>query len=390
MVEASGASAEQAIGAGGAGGRRAPSCPKRMVFGPCGGVRSGGRCEVDDRPCPFLASAAPRWPAPAPDHDGVDGSDASSLRPPIVVCDIRPAQPTLAAARALGRRHADWCDAVLLGEHHDRVDLPNVTLAPALLDEGCRPWVTLTCRDRNAVALESDLAALVELGVREVHCVTGDARAAHVRPGTTAVFDLDSLRLTALARRFGLTVSVAESPAVEPVDRRPERAADKSRAGASWCFVNLGSSAGEVERFVGASRRAGSSMHHIVCVPVFTDAVGADRLAALPGVRLDPAVVRSVIHAPDPRAAGIAQAVAAARTHLAVDGVDGINLSGPASTAGPADRAAVMRAVAEQIRTPEHAPAVRPRDRTGRPAEPTDGDHHERATIEMGGASSHG
>ncbi len=42
--------------------------------------------------------------------------------------------------------------------------------------------------------------------------------------------------------------------------------------------------------------------------------------------------------------------MAAARTFLAIDGVDGVNLSGPASSSGPADRADVMRSVAEQIR----------------------------------------
>jgi 5,10-methylenetetrahydrofolate reductase len=256
---------------------------------------------------------------------------------------------------------------VLLGEHHDRVDLPNSVLAPALLDEGCRPWVTLACRDRNGVALEAELVALAEVGVREVHCVTGDARAAHVRPGTTPVFDLDSLRLTALARRLGLTVSVAESPTVEPVDRRPARAADKHRAGATWCFLNLGVTPAETDTFIRRSRAAGSALRHLVCVPVFTDAAGADRLAALPGVELDAAVVDAVVHGPDPRAAGIAHAVAAARAFLEVDGVDGVDLSGPASSAGPVERAAVMREVAEQLRVP------------GRP-----GDEHREATGPSG------
>ena len=29
-------------------------CPKSMRFGPCGGVRHDGACEVDGQPCPFL------------------------------------------------------------------------------------------------------------------------------------------------------------------------------------------------------------------------------------------------------------------------------------------------------------------------------------------------
>lgn len=337
---------------------RRAGCPKRMVFGPCGGVRPGGRCEVDARPCPFVETPPPRWPSSAGSPSTiVTAPPAARPEPlgtggtPLVVCDVRPAEPTRASAIACARLHRDWCDVALLGEHHDRVDLPNVTLAPILLDEGCRPWVTVTCRDRNGVALEGDLAALADAGVQEVHCVTGDARAAHVRPHTTPVFDLDSLRLAALARAFGLTVSVAESPTVEPIDGRADRAADKCAAGATWCFVNLGPSPAEVAAFIQRSRRVGSTLRHLVCVPVFTDAASAERLAALPGVGIEASAVERVVGSTDPRSAGIELAAERARAFLEIDGVDGVDLSGPGSSEGPVDRAAVMRAVAERIRS---------------------------------------
>jgi 5,10-methylenetetrahydrofolate reductase len=209
--------------------------------------------------------------------------------------------------------------------------------------------VTLTCRDRNSVALEADLAALAELGVAGVHCVTGDARAPHVRPGSTPVFDLDSLRLTELARRIGLTVSVAETPDAEPVDRRPARAADKARAGASWCIVNTGVTLAALGSFVGAVRDLDTDLRFAASIPVFTDAEGARRLQRLPGVQLDEAAVRAVVGAPDPVRAGVERAAAAARDAVRLAGVDGVNLSGPASTAGPVERAAVLRAVMEEI-----------------------------------------
>ena len=49
------------------------ACPKRMTFGPCGGVRPDGSCEVEDAPCVFLETPVRRWagerraPAPAPE-----------------------------------------------------------------------------------------------------------------------------------------------------------------------------------------------------------------------------------------------------------------------------------------------------------------------------------
>ena len=57
-------------------------------------------------------------------------------------------------------------------------------------------------------------------------------------------------------------------------------------------------------------------------------------LQRFPGLHLDDAVVARVLAAPDPRAAGIAAAVAEARALLAVPGVVGVNLSGAGSARG--------------------------------------------------------
>ena len=102
-------------------------------------------------------------------------------------------------------------DAVLVGEHHDRPDFPPTLLASMLLDHGGRPWVTLSCRDRNRVVLEQELRGLRQVGVDAVLCVTGDGRAYDVRPDVTQVFDLDGPRLAALAASAGLTAAVAET-----------------------------------------------------------------------------------------------------------------------------------------------------------------------------------
>jgi 5,10-methylenetetrahydrofolate reductase len=292
---------------------------------------------VDSAPARYLGAPAAPTDAVAPPR-------------PLVLVDARPREATLASAAAVGRAHAGWCDAVLVGEHHDDVDLPGSMIALAAQHEGARAWVTVACRDRNSVALEAELAACRAAEVDVVHCVTGDMRAPHVRPGTTPVFELDALRLTRLARSLGLPVSVAESPLAEPASARPARAADKARAGAAWCIVNLGVTPEQLQRFVDRTRQAGADLRFLACVPVFTDAPGAVRLGRLPGVGLDEEAVRRVLGAPRPVDAGIEHAVEQARAFLAVDGVCGVDLSGPGSTEGEADRVAVMRAVAERLK----------------------------------------
>jgi 5,10-methylenetetrahydrofolate reductase len=317
-----------------------------MVYGPCGGVRDSGRCELDDRRCCFVDRPLPLWDLdrPVPNRRPVPACDAT----PLIICDVRPPEPTLSSVRSVAELHR-FADVVLVGDHHETVDLPSSVVGAELARMGLEPWVTLSCRDRNRVALEADLVALRELGVRTVHCVTGDARAPHVRPGSTAVFDLDSHRLVALATSLGLVGSVAETPGAPPTGVRVHRAVEKHRAGASWCFVNLSGRAA-VARFVRTLHDRAPALRLVVCIPVYTDAEGLRRLRALPGVDLEAKAAAQVLETSAPRRAGIEKAAAAARDALSLPGVSAVNLTGPASTRGVDERASVLAAVAERVR----------------------------------------
>nr|WP_269810326.1 methylenetetrahydrofolate reductase [Kineosporia rhizophila] len=202
-----------------------------------------------------------------------------------------------------------------------------------ITEAGLAAWVTLTCRDRNRVVLEQELAGLVAAGASGVLCVTGDGRAHDVRPEVTQVFDIDSTRLAALAASTGLTVAVAESPDAPPVALRPGRLREKQRAGAQICLLNHVSSPARVAEFVSVARDSGVSMPVIAGVAVYTDERSA-RALSLPGLGLDQAVVQRVLSSADPVAAGIEAAVTEAQELLAVDGVVGVNLSGLASGRG--------------------------------------------------------
>jgi 5,10-methylenetetrahydrofolate reductase len=329
--------------------RQSAECPKHMEFGPCGGVRADGACEVDVGRCTFVDQPLRRWPtdAAAPGDRG-EGGDTSAVA--MVVTDVRPRDASASAVREIVDLYGPWADVVLVGDHHETVDLPASLVAGELTRAGLRTWATLSCRDRNRVALESELAAFRALGVETVHCVTGDIRAPHVRPGSRSVFDLDALRLVALASSLGVRSSVAEAPAAPPQHLRVARALDKHLAGASTCFVNLTADAALVAEFADQLHRRAPALELIVCVPVFTDAEGAQRLRSLPGVGLGDAEVERVLSASDPVRAGVDRAIHAARAVLDLPGVAGVNLSGPASTAGPGERAQVLRHITEELR----------------------------------------
>jgi methylenetetrahydrofolate reductase (NADPH) len=320
-----------------------PGCPKRMVFGPCGGVRVDGGCEMIAAQCVFASLPEPvPWPGSLPARRPVT--------PPLVLTDLSvpPADATTLAATV--RTLAPTCDALLVGDHQDRPDFPPTLLARMVADAGSRPWVTLACRDRNRVVLEQELRGLHHDGLATVMCVTGDGRAYHVRPDVTQVFDLDATRLAALAASIGLPVAVVEAPTTPPAALRPGRLVEKERAGAGIAVLNHVRTAADVDAFLVAGRRAGLTIPVVASVAVYTDERSAGVLTALPGLEIDSRSVASVLGASDPVAAGIEMAVAEARSLLAVEGVVGVNLSGMASARGVAYAAGVQAEIGRRVR----------------------------------------
>lgn len=90
----------------------------------------------------------------------------------------------------------------------DKVDAFNVTdqqssvmrlgslaVSHLLKQRGAEPIFQLTCRDRNRIALQSDLLSAHVLGIENVLCLTGDYVSLGDHPGAKAVFDLDSVSL---------------------------------------------------------------------------------------------------------------------------------------------------------------------------------------------------
>ena len=316
------------------------NCPKRMEFGPCGGVRADGQCEMRSGNCVF-ADVVP-WAGPEVAADPV--------RAPSILTDFSCASFDPADVAATAAILAGTCDAVLVGEHQNRPDFPPTVMSRLLLDCGVSPWITLSCRDRNRVVLEQELRGLKLTGTETVFCVTGDGRGYDVRPDVTQTFDLDGPRLVALAASLGMTAGVPETPTAPPVDARPIRLVEKQRAGASLAVLNHVPAVSAVKRFVEVARSHGLTIPVLASVAVFTDIVSAAVLQGLPGLELDHRLVADVVNAADPVEAGIEAAVAEACALLSIHGVEGVNISGLASGAGTRVGAQIKAEVGARIR----------------------------------------
>lgn len=342
---------------------RSAACPKHMEFGPCGGVELDGACEVPvshggPARCVFLDSPTVHWEGavgapPSADSPVSDAPGAERMRQllatkQIVVADFPARALDAASLRACADALRGSADAVLAGDSgRERVQFPPAYRTALIRAQGVEVWSGLTCRDRNRVAMEAELAALAHAGVSGVHCVTGDHTNTGSRPDAKPVFDLDSTQAAALARAAGHLVSVAEAPASPPVERRAARLVEKERAGAEICFVNHAGGVEPVASFIAEARTLGSTMGFIPCIPVVLDRASAELLATFTTLVLPPGYLDGILAAADPREAGIAAAVELGRGFLALDGVVGVNLSGGT---GPGRELEFARGLAEIAR----------------------------------------
>ena len=90
----------------------------------------------------------------------------------------------------------DRCTALNVTDNQSSVmRVGSLATCRMLMDRGMEPILQMVCRDRNAIALQSDALSAYALGVRNVLSITGDHQAMGDHPQATGVFDLDSVSL---------------------------------------------------------------------------------------------------------------------------------------------------------------------------------------------------
>jgi len=100
-----------------------------------------------------------------------------------------------------------------------RAHLSALTAATLLNEAGLEPILQLTCRDRNRIALQSDLLGAAAVGIRNLLVLRGDDPSAGDQPDAKPVFDLDPRQLLATARGMR---DASELPAGRKIGGKPE------------------------------------------------------------------------------------------------------------------------------------------------------------------------
>ena len=242
--------------------------------------------------------------------------------------------------RETARLLRGWVDAANVTDNQGaRVRMSSLAGSAVLLAEGLDPVMQMTCRDRNRIALQSDLLAAGGLGVPNVLLMTGDRPERGDHPDAPGVFDLDSDSLTAAARALrddgtllsGQTVESAPRyliGAVDPGAGEPERLARKVALGTEFVQTQFVFDVPAFAGWLARVRDLGLTQRCAVLAGVgpVRSLRALDVMAGLPGVRVPAALKRRLRGVPAHRVAeegmaACAETVAALRELPGLAGV---------------------------------------------------------------------
>ncbi|MBW1668683.1 MAG: methylenetetrahydrofolate reductase [Deltaproteobacteria bacterium] len=216
-----------------------------------------------------------------------------------------------------------------------------------LIQEGLEPNFQMVCRDRNRLAIQSDILGAYALGVRNMLCLSGDHQTFGNHPQAKNVYDIDSMQLISLVKKMRdeqkfmndeeidvapkLFIGAASNPFAEPFEFRVYRLAMKIDSGADFiqtqCIYNM-------QRFRGFMKRAVDMGLHERCyilagiTPMKSVGMAQYMAKAVPGMDVPESLIKRLRGAGKGKVAeeGIKFAVEQIQELKEMEGVAGVHL----------------------------------------------------------------
>ena len=213
------------------------------------------------------------------------------------------------------------------------------------LQEGVEPVMQMTCRDRNRIAMQSDILGAHALGGRNVLCISGDHQRFGNHPDAKNVYDVDSTQQLMMFKRLrdegtvwtgdALTVAprlflgAAANPFADPMELQVLRLAKKVDAGAQFVQTQAIFDLGRFEDWLQMVRAEGIDRRvHIIAGVLPLRSVKAARFMAghVPGMLVPESVLERMEKAADPKEEGIRICLETLEEVRRMSGVHGVHL----------------------------------------------------------------
>ena len=245
-----------------------------------------------------------------------------------------------------------------------RAHLGALASATILQRNGIEPVLQMTCRDRNRLALQSDLLGAAALGLRNLLVLRGDDPTAGDQPDAKAVFDLDSGALIQTAigirdrselpsgrkvtGRADFFIGAADMPIDPPKDWEPKSLKGKIAAGAQFAQTQFCMDIDVVRRYVARLAKHGLTKKISILIGVvpLRSAKSARWIKEhLYGAIIPDSMVERLDYAGDPAAEGRQICVDFIQQLSEVPGVAGAHVMAPNNEAAIPDVIAKARRV---------------------------------------------
>jgi methylenetetrahydrofolate reductase (NADPH) len=143
------------------------------------------------------------------------------------------------------------CDALNITDNQTAiVRMSSVSGCVLLKEMGIDPVMQMVVRDRNRIAIQSDILGAVALGIKNVLCLSGDHQKFGNHPAAKGVYDIDSMQLLQTVKTMRdektflsgekvsgevpLFIGAAANPFADPFEYRVKRLEKKIKAGADF------------------------------------------------------------------------------------------------------------------------------------------------------------
>ncbi|NTV90626.1 MAG: methylenetetrahydrofolate reductase [Clostridiales bacterium] len=224
------------------------------------------------------------------------------------------------------------------------VRMSSIAAAVITKAEGLEPVMQATCRDRNRIALQSDILGASALGIRNILCLTGDHQTFGSDPGSKNVFDLDSVQLIKGVRgmvdgRFMngkeiksppvMFVGGAYNPFSDPQEMHMIKLQKKINAGMQFIQTQAVYNTDAFEAWMSEVRRLGLHKKvHILAGILPTKSVKALKMMKqhVAGMDVPDSVIERMEKSSDPEKEGVRMAVDIIERIRSIEGVAGVHL----------------------------------------------------------------
>ncbi|MCL5774162.1 MAG: methylenetetrahydrofolate reductase [Firmicutes bacterium] len=214
-----------------------------------------------------------------------------------------------------------------------------------IINLGLEPILQMVCRDRNRIAMQSDILGASALGIKNMLCLSGDHQKFGNHPQAKNVYDMDSVQLIGMVKKMRdekkffcgdeikveprMFIGAAENPFGDPFEFRAVRLEKKINAGADFFQTQAVFDIDKFEKWMEMVRARGLHKKAYILagvVPLKSAKAATYMKNEVAGIGMPDAVIERLQKAADAKEEGIKICVETIERVKKIEGISGVHI----------------------------------------------------------------